>query len=444
MTSRRTASSPSAHPAACEAPACDTPRPAPPLVPARARRTNRCAPELGEGLSPEVAAAVRDQRSNGHLSPYATPSSAAIRREDAERDRDTAWRPAFVRDSEKIIHLPAYNRLAGKTQVFSLRANDDISRRGLHVQLVSRVARDIGLSLGLNLDLIEAIALGHDIGHTPFGHAGERFLNDVFHERTGRWFFHNVQSVRVLDVLYGRNLALQTLDGVICHNGECERQVFETSGLASFDEFDRIVARCWDKGDVAIGRLRPMTLEGCVVRVSDIIAYVGKDRQDAIAAGLVGEDAFDDGLGGAYNSWALGTFISDVVEHSFGRDRIEMSEAAFAEMRRAKRENYEKIYHASEMNGELSREVAEIFRRVYERMLADLAAGDESSPVFRHHVVDVERALSYYGRTYDWQADPDLTVADYISSMTDDYFVALAQSLFPETERVFRRRGYFC
>ena len=444
MTSRRTASSPSAHPAACEAPACDTPRPAPPLVPARARRTNRCAPELGEGLSPEVAAAVRDQRSNGHLSPYATPSSAAIRREDAERDRDTAWRPAFVRDSEKIIHLPAYNRLAGKTQVFSLRANDDISRRGLHVQLVSRVARDIGLSLGLNLDLIEAIALGHDIGHTPFGHAGERFLNDVFHERTGRWFFHNVQSVRVLDVLYGRNLALQTLDGVICHNGECERQVFETSGLASFDEFDRIVARCWDKGDVAIGRLRPMTLEGCVVRVSDIIAYVGKDRQDAIAAGLVGEDAFDDGLGGAYNSWALGTFISDVVEHSFGRDRIEMSEAAFAEMRRAKRENYEKIYHASEMNGELSREVAEIFRRVYERMLADLAAGDESSPVFRHHVVDVERALSYYGRTYDWQADPHLTVADYISSMTDDYFVALAQSLFPETERVFRRRGYFC
>jgi dGTPase len=88
-----------------------------------------------------------------------------------------------------------------------------------------------GRALGLNLDLIEAIALGHDIGHTPFGHAGERFLNQVFHERTGRWFFHNVQSVRVLDVLYGRNLSLQTLDGVICHNGEFEQQEFHTSGL---------------------------------------------------------------------------------------------------------------------------------------------------------------------------------------------------------------------
>ncbi len=407
------------------------------------KRTNLCAPGLGEGISSEVAAAVLDQRANGHLSPYACTGEQAIRR-STRHDAGTVQRPSFVRDSEKIIHLPAYNRLAGKTQVFSLRANDDISRRGLHVQLVSRVARDIGLSLGLNLDLIEAIALGHDIGHTPFGHAGERFLNDAFHRRTGRWFFHNVQSVRVLDVLYGRNLSLQTLDGVICHNGECERQVFETSGLSSFDEFDAIVQGCWDTGEHAIGHLRPMTLEGCVVRVSDIIAYVGKDRQDAIAAGIVDEDTFDDGLGGAYNSWALGAFISDVVEHSFGRDRIEMSEEAFCEMRRAKRENYEKIYNASELNGELAADVAELFERVYERTLADLRAGDEGAPVFRHHIVDVNRALGYYGQSYKWEDDLDLTVVDYISSMTDDYFVALCESLFPESERVFKRRGYFC
>ncbi len=407
------------------------------------KRTNLCAPGLGETISSEVAAAVLDQRANGHLSPYACAGEQAIRR-SSRHDAGTAQRPSFVRDSEKIIHLPAYNRLAGKTQVFSLRANDDISRRGLHVQLVSRVARDIGLSLGLNLDLIEAIALGHDIGHTPFGHAGERFLNDAYHKRTGRCFFHNVQSVRVLDVLYGRNLSLQTLDGVLCHNGECERQVFETSGLSGFDEFDTIVSDCWATGDLAIGHLRPMTLEGCVVRVSDIIAYVGKDRQDAIAAGIIGEDAFDDGLGGAYNSWALGAFISDVVEHSFGRDRIEMSEEAFCEMRRAKRENYEKIYNASELSGELANDVAELFERVYERMLADLREGNESSPVFRHHIVDVDRALGYYDQSYAWEDDLDLTVVDYISSMTDDYFVALCESLFPESERVFTRRGYFC
>ena len=117
---------------------------------------NLCAPELGCGLSPDVAQAVLAQRRSGALGAHAMPNAAAIRRLDVERDRGTAERPAFVRDAEKIIHLPAYNRLAGKTQVFSLRANDDITRRGLHVQLVSRVARDIGLSLGLNLDLIEA------------------------------------------------------------------------------------------------------------------------------------------------------------------------------------------------------------------------------------------------------------------------------------------------
>ena len=404
---------------------------------------NKCAPGLPRTLSPKAAEAVRELGRSGALSPFACADVAAIRRLDSERDRDTEQRPAFVRDSEKIIHLPAYNRLAGKTQVFSLRANDDISRRGLHVQLVSRVARDIGRALGLNLDLIEAIALGHDIGHTPFGHAGERFLNGVFHERTGRWFFHNVQSVRVLDVLYGRNLTLQTLDGVICHNGECELPRFETSGLNSFDTFDRVVEGCWESEGDAIGRLRPMTLEGCVVRVSDIIAYVGKDRQDAIMAGVVADDDFADGLGGAYNAWALGAFVTDVVEHSIGRDRIEMSGEGFSELRRAKRENYERIYLGTELNGELANAMGELFERMYLRLIDDLRAGDTSSPIFAHHILPIGACLSHYGRSYDWEADLDLAVVDYISSMTDDYFEALAQRLFPDAAGVFARRGYF-
>ena len=181
---------------------------------------NPLAPSLTGELSEGVANAVRELRAAGTLSPFATRDAAALRREHTERDRETPLRPAFVRDAEKIVHTPAYNRMGGKTQVFSFRCNDDLTRRGLHVQLVGRIARDIGRALGLNLDLIEAIALGHDIGHTPFGHAGEHFLNEPFHERTGKWFFHNVQSVRVLDVLAGRNVSLQTLDGIICHNGE--------------------------------------------------------------------------------------------------------------------------------------------------------------------------------------------------------------------------------
>ena len=404
---------------------------------------NRLAPGLTGRLSERAAALVEERRASGTLSPFACRDASAIRRDLCERDADTALRPAFVRDAEKIVHLPAYNRLAGKTQVFSFRANDDLSRRGLHVQLVARVARDIGRALGLNLDLIEAIALGHDLGHTPFGHAGERFLNDVYHARTGRWFFHNVQSARVMDELAGRNVSLQTLDGALCHNGEFELQRFETSGLAEFDTYERVVDSCWEHGDEAIRHLRPMTLEGCVVRVSDIIAYVGKDRQDAIRAGLVDEGAFDDGLGGAYNAWALSAFAADVVEHSVGEDAIAMSEEGFAEMRRAKRENYEKIYGAAEVNGDFPAEVAELFSALYEHELEALASGDESAAIFAHHVAPTERRLAFYGRRYDWERDPDQTVVDFISSMTDDYFMSTCAAVFPRAAELFPSRGYF-
>ena len=409
----------------------------------RRSRKNAVAPDLPLSLSPEVMTEVAKVRATRAASPHACSSLSAIRREDTERDRDTPNRPAFVRDAEKIMHLPAYNRLDGKTQVLSFRSDDDIARRGLHVQLVCRVARDIGRSLGLNDDLIEAIALGHDIGHTPFGHAGERFLNDSYHECTGRWFFHNVQSVRVLDVLYGRNLSLQTLDGIICHNGEFERQILRTSDLSSFDQFDSIVESCWESGDLAIGHLRPMTLEGCVVRLSDIIAYVGKDRQDAIRAGLVAPDAFDDGLGGAYNSWALTAFTTDIVEHSFGKSEIQMSKEAFHELKRAKRENYEKIYGSSEVNGEWSKIVRDLFSRLYDRLLADLASGDEISPIFSQHIIPLAGFLEPYGHGYDWESSPDLTVVDFIASMTDDYFVAICERLFGEARDLFPQRSYF-
>lgn len=124
------------------------------------------------------------------------------------------------------MHVPYYNRYSDKTQVFSFYRNDDISRRAFHVQLVARIARNICRMLGLNEDLAEAISLGHDIGHTPFGHAGERILNDLYHGHTGRFFNHNVHSVRVLDQMIHRNISLQTLDGIICHNGELELQEY--------------------------------------------------------------------------------------------------------------------------------------------------------------------------------------------------------------------------
>lgn len=391
-------------------------------------------------LSDELIERMSDDRARGWENPYRTSDEDALRREERPADRSSIWRPAFVRDVEKILHMPAYNRYAGKTQVFSFRSNDDLSRRGLHVQLVARIARDIGFALGLNCDLIEAIGLGHDLGHTPFGHAGERCLNDVFHERTGRWFFHNVHSVRVLDKLYGRNISLQTLDGALCHNGEYEQRVFELSGLSSFGEFDCVVDECVSGGGAVIGHLRPMTLEGCVVRISDIIAYVGRDRQDAIEAGLLTGDAFEDGLGGAYNSWILTHASADIIEHSYGKDRIEMSEELFAEIRRAKAENYAKIYRSSGIEGERAEVLARAFELMYERCLDDLNKRDESSFIFRHHITRIEEQLAHYGRTYDWQSDPEQTVVDYIASMTDGYFAELASKFFPQIH--FPKRTY--
>ena len=391
-------------------------------------------------LSDELIERMSDDLARGWKNPYRTSDEDALRREERPADRSNIWRPAFVRDVEKILHMPAYNRYAGKTQVFSFRSNDDLSRRGLHVQLVARIARDIGYALGLNCDLIEAIGLGHDLGHTPFGHAGERCLNDVFHERTGRWFFHNVHSVRVLDKLYGRNISLQTLDGALCHNGEYEQRVFELSGLSSFGEFDRVVDECVSGGGAVIGHLRPMTLEGCVVRISDIIAYVGRDRQDAIEAGLLTGDAFEDGLGGAYNSWILTHASADIIEHSYGKDRIEMSEELFAEIRRAKAENYAKIYRSSGIEGERAEVLARAFELMYERCLDDLHKRDESSFIYRHHITRIEEQLAHYGRTYDWQNDPEQTVVDYIASMTDGYFAELASKFFPQIH--FPKRTY--
>ena len=249
--------------------------------------------------------------------------------------------------------------------------------------------------------------------------------------------------MRVLDGLYKRNLSLQTLDGVICHNGEFEQQILEMSNLGSFEEFDRIVEDCWVRGDQAIGHLRPMTLEGCVVRISDIIAYVGKDRQDAIRAGAATEKSFDDGLGGAYNTWALSAFTADIIEHSFGKNRISMSEVAFQEMKRAKRENYQKIYGSAEANGDFSEDIKDLFARLYDYELSVLASGNTSHALFKHHIEPLQRHLSYYGNTYDWEQDPHRVVVDFISAMTDDYFVATCEALFPEARKLFPQRSYF-
>ncbi|MBQ6454734.1 MAG: HD domain-containing protein [Eggerthellaceae bacterium] len=393
-------------------------------------------------LDPHIELAIKQNRKDGWVNPYRFDEAKVIRRLPNPHDEATLTRPAFIRDIEKILNVPAYNRYAGKTQVFSFVANDDICRRGLHVQLVSRIARTIGAALGLNVDLIEAIALGHDVGHTPFGHVGERYLNEQYHEHTGQYFNHNVHSVRVLDYLYSRNISLQTLDGVLCHNGEFAQQVLQLGTTDSFETLDSLVTAC-EQDFTTIKTLRPSTLEGCVVRVSDMIAYLGKDRNDALALGVLDTlDCFECSVIGLDNATIINNLTVDIINNSYGKDHICMSPDVFMDVKIAKQQNNELIYEREGMSGDSSELAHEMFVELYDCLLADVERHDEASPVFRHHVSN----LTSNSRAFDVDAylsqDPNRIVCDYIASMTDDYFMELYSYKFPTSDKRINIRDY--
>lgn len=393
-----------------------------------------------EKLSDTVSEQIEKDRRNDPLSAFAFNEENALRRDNG-RDKATAIRTAFIRDNDKILHCPYFNRYADKTQVFSLYKNDDITRRILHVQLVSRIARTIGKALDLNLDLIEAIALGHDIGHTPFGHEGEEFLDDLLFSHAGRHFSHNIHSVRVLDRIFPYNITLQTLNGIAAHDGEMELSEYRPKPLESFAEFDRQIEACYtDKRYVR--QLVPATLEGCVVRISDIIAYLGKDRQDAERAHIVSNATFESGAIGAYNAEIINNLIVNIVENSYKKPYIKMDSAHFAALKKAKADNYERIYKNDSVKSAMRQTVKPMMAKVYEKLLSDLKNSRFDSPIFTHHIDFVNKA--HYKRDFPYEKTaPDQIVTDYIASMTDDYFVDLYAFLFPEDKTEIRYIGYF-
>lgn len=394
-------------------------------------------------LSEELQEQIIIDKRNHYQSPYRCNDEDIIRR-DKNHDIPNLWRPAFVRDIEKIMHLPYYNRYADKTQVFSFYNNDDITRRALHVQLVSRIARNIGSVLGLNLDLIEAIALGHDIGHTPFGHAGERFLDELLKNETGRNFNHNVQSARVLDKLFARNISLQVLDGALCHNGEFEMQEYRPDWNKTFEQYDKECESCYINGGRAIKSLVPMTLEGCVVRICDMIAYVGKDRQDAITAKIIDKNyKFSNEIIGSQNAAIINNLTVDIIENSYGKDYIKLSEQAYKDLKTSKKENYEVIYFNDKINLKYDEIIKPMFKEVYYALLEQLKSKDENSIIYRHHIGFIQEALKYY-KEFDYlKEEPNQIVADYIASMTDDYFIDLHKKLFPSSKYNIDYVSYF-
>ena len=391
-------------------------------------------------LSKETEEKILSDRANNTIPPVGFNEKDVIRR-NTDRDKATVLRPAFIRDIDKIMHCPFYNRYADKTQVFSFYKNDDITRRGLHVQLVSRIARTIGKALGLNLDLIEAIALGHDIGHTPFGHAGESFLDELFFSHSQKRFSHNIHSVRVLDRIFPYNISLQTLSGIAAHDGEMELSEYCPKPLESFDEFDALIEDCYaDKSNVK--KLVPSTLEGCVMRISDIIAYLGKDRQDAERAHIVKNSSFSDGKIGTYNAEIINNLIVNIVENSYGKPYIKMDSEHFNALKLAKADNYELIYKNDLVEQALKDTVKPMMGEIYEKMLSDLINGDKTSPIFTHHIDYINKAHYKREALYE-ESEPNQIVVDYIASMTDDYFIDLYSHLFPESEKRIIYKGYF-
>lgn len=393
-------------------------------------------------LSEELQARITEDRKNHVENPYAFRDVDVLRR-NMEHDKANLWRPAFVRDVEKIMHIPYYNRYADKTQVFSLYKNDDISRRSQHVQLVSRIARNIGRLLNLNLDLIEAISLGHDIGHTPFGHAGERKLDELFYGETGRHFNHNIQSARVLDKIFALNISLQTLDGIICHNGELELQEYFPQPYRDFALFDERVEACYQDFQ-ANKKLIPATLEACVMRVSDIIAYLGKDRQDALKLKLFKEEpSYTGGKIGTSNAEIINNMIVNIVENSYGKPYLKMDEAYFQAFSTGKRENYEMIYGNQTVEKVYREQIHPMLEVVFQRLLADARSGNQDSVLYKHHIAYIQDLTHYYSDVQYADHEPEDMVVDFIASMTDDYFIDLYNFLFPKGKYKVDYIGYF-
>ncbi len=397
-----------------------------------------------EDLPKELEQEILHNQRQGWVSPYACKNSDVIRRFDRPSDIPKIYRQPFSKDADTILNSAFYNRYADKTQVFSFFRNDDLSRRALHVQLVSRIARNIGSVLGLNADLIEAIAIGHDMGHTPFGHAGEHALHDLYHAGTGRCFRHNLHSIRVLDTIIPYNISLQTLDGILCHNGELPMAEYYPAPLTGFAEFDRRTEEsiCDEDGDK---KLIPGTLEGCLVRICDMLAYLGKDRQDAVRAHLIdSEDDFAATAVGKTNAEMINNFEVNLILHSYGKPYLKMDETHFQALKQLKRENYEKIYFQEQVQKQVRDSVVPMMEQMYEQIYRDAAAHDRSSCLYRHHISTVLEKQRWYPAAMPYEeTDPhDLTV-DYIAAMTDDYFVDYYRELFPKSPYQIAYVGYF-
>ena len=351
------------------------------------------------------------------FSPFACKSVDAIRLNPQDND----IRLEFARDTDRILHTLTYTRYIDKTQVYSDELNDNISRRMTHVQFVSKTSRTIARALGLNEDLCEAISLGHDIGHSPFGHVGEKILNDISKKELSKCFAHNLNSVRTLTDIEnngkGCNISLQVLDGIMCHNGEMVKDKYLPM-QKDYDEFLREYNIC-QKDEKYIKNIRPMTLEGCVVRISDIIGYIGKDIEDAKRLGKINIESIPKSIVntlGTTNKKIMNTIIMDIIENSFNKPYITMSNKIYEAVVSLKEFNMKNIYSKA-ITKEKLQEYTDIFNRLYKVFLNALYTEDVENDIYKVF-------LNNMCDEYKNNTRKEMIVIDYLSGMTDRYIEA--------------------
>lgn len=324
---------------------------------------------------------VIEQREKETLAPYAALACESRGRGRPERERDD--RTCYQRDADRILHSRSFRRLMHKTQVFLQPEGDHYRTRMTHTLEVARIARTISRALSLNEDLTEAAAMGHDLGHTPFGHAGEQALSEVMGVR----FRHNEQSLRVVDKLEkngeGLNLTYEVRRGILCHSG---------------DEL-------------------PETLEGRVVRVSDRIAYINHDIDDAIRAGILKNEDIPRDLAavlGETHSERINTLVSDVIHTSMGRPVIAMTPAVETAMLELRSFMFERVYRNPVAKGEESKA-----RRIIQEL-------------YKYYMDHPEKLPADFRPQLDLEGLPRV-VCDYVAGMTDKYAVYKFEEIFVPT-----------
>lgn len=377
------------------------------------------------------------KRESKILSNFACKSGSGNRKfPDREKVHDRKnIRPIFFHDTDKIIHSEAYSRYIDKTQVFYLFENDHITHRVLHVQFVSKIARVIGRCLRLNEDLIEAIALGHDIGHSPYGHDGESILNELCRQHMNGYFCHNAQSMRVLTEIEnkgkGLNLSLQVLDGILAHNGEVLDPIYKPHTGKTWDQLMEEYNSCFSEKDFS-KKISPTTLEGCVVRISDVIAYIGRDIEDAIELKIIQRKDIPEQIQqvlGNSNDQIINKIAMDLIGNSYDKRYLKFSQPVFEALEDLKKFNYEKIYFNPQVKREYEK-VKKIFELLFDQYLDDLNSNRKRSPIFKYHIDRI--GIGYADKT----TVPRI-IADFISGMTDDFFNSQFDSLF-----VPKKQGY--